>query len=97
MSLGIFLGWATGKSTRSRALVEGAPSFFGSGPLLRRDPPRKRGDQKSNVPREGSVPARGGTEKEKERAIRGRWGGREVKNHLPAYVMLRVCRGRKEP
>lgn len=29
MSLGIFLGWATGKSTR--ALVEGAPSFFGSG------------------------------------------------------------------
>jgi len=29
MSLGIFLGWATGKSTR--ALVEGAPSFFDSG------------------------------------------------------------------
>lgn len=29
MSLRIFLGWATGKSTR--ALVEGAPSFFGSG------------------------------------------------------------------
>lgn len=87
--------------SRARTLVEGAPSFFGSGRCS--DAIRyERGEaQKSNAPRGGRVPAQGGTEREreseKERERRGRRGRREAKNHLPAYVMLRVCRSRKEP
>lgn len=76
MSLGIFLGWATGKSTR--ALVEGAPSFFGSGRRAQTRCSERRGEARNRM-------YRGGT----ERRVGGvRRGTETICPHMlcPAYV-----------
>lgn len=85
MSLGIFLGWATGKSTR--ALVEGAPSFFGSG---RRSDAMQHEEGRPEIECTGKGVGCGEVPRE------GRWGVEGDRNHLPAYVMPRVCRSRKQ-